>query len=220
MPAETTLKSNAPSKYLSEVARKVLHMCSFLIVLFIYFTDKITACLVIGVLLLLLFIGNTLILSSRFKILNDIKVKYFSFLLRDNEKDGYISSNWFLLGCFLCVFLFPKYAAMSAITVLIFGDAFAALIGMKFGKHKFKNGKSLEGTLGFTAVSFLCVAAFMIFPETGNRFIAAAAASVPIAAIAELYSKQIKIDDNLTIPLTFGFSMAVFLFIFEKAALF
>jgi len=28
--------------------------------------------------------------------------------------------------------------------------------------------------------------------------------SIPIVAVAELYSKQIKIDDNLIIPLVFG----------------
>lgn len=216
MPAETV----SQKKYRNEVARKFLHMCSFLIVLFIYFTGKMTACIVIGALLALLFIGNTLILSSRFKIINEIKVKYFSFLLREDEKYGYISSNWFLLGCFLSVLLFPKYIAMLGITVLIFGDAFAALVGMKFGKHKFKNGKSLEGTLGFMAVSFLFLAAFAVVLRLDLPFIAASAISIPIVAVAEIYSKQLKIDDNLTIPLVFGFSMIFFLFVFEKAALF
>ena len=139
-------------KYRHEVARKLLHMCSFLIVIFIYLTEKTMACIVIGMILVILFIGNTILLSSRFRFLNELKVKYFSFLLRDDEKYGYISSNWFLLGCFLSVLLFQKEIAMLAITVLIFGDAFAALIGMKFGKHKFKNGKSWEGTLGFIGV--------------------------------------------------------------------
>ncbi len=216
MPAETV----SSPKYRNEMARKFLHMCSFLIVLFIYFVDKTTACVVIGVLLGLLFIGNTLILSSRFRIVNEIKVKYFSFLLRDDEKYGYISSNWFLLGCFLSVLLFPKYVAMLGITVLIFGDAFAALVGMKFGKHKFKNGKSLEGTLGFIAVSFLFLAVFAVVLDLDHRFIAASAVTIPLVAVAEIYSKQLKIDDNLTIPLVFGFLMLFFMFVFERTALF
>lgn len=216
MPAET----DPQRKYRNEIARKVLHMCSFLIVIFIYFVDKTTACIVIGVLLALLFTGNTLILSSRFKIINEMKVKYFSFLLRDDEKYGYISSNWFLLGCFLSVLLFPKYVAMLGITVLIFGDAFAALIGMKFGKHKFKNGKSLEGTLGFIVVSYLFLAAFAIVLNSDLQFIVASAVSIPFVAVAEIYSKQLKIDDNLTIPLVFGFLMLFFMFVFEKMNLF
>lgn len=207
---------NSQNKYRNEIARKILHMCSFLIVIFIYFVDKKTACIVIGALLALLFIGNTLILSSKFRVINEIKVKYFSFLLRDDEKYGYISSNWFLLGCFLSVLLFPKFVAMLAITVLIFGDAFAALVGMKFGKHKFKNGKSVEGTLGFIGASLLFLAGFYFVLDLDSAFIIAAVISIPIVAVAEVYSKQIKIDDNLVIPLVFGILMTILIYLFEN----
>jgi len=194
-------------KYRHEIARKLLHMCSFLIVIFIYLTEKTTACIVIGALFVLLFIGNTILLSSGFRFLNEFKVKYFSFLLRDDEKYGYISSNWFLLGCFLSVLLFSKEIAMLAITVLIFGDAFAALVGMKFGKHKFKNGKSWEGTLGFIGVSYLLLAGFYLFLNLTLSFAVAALIVIPITAVSEVYSKQLKIDDNLLIPLIFGVLM-------------
>jgi hypothetical protein len=82
-------------KYRHEIARKLLHMCSFLIVIFIYFTDKKSACIAIGAALLILFIGNTILLSSKLSFLNEIKIKYFSFLLRDDEKYGYISQIGF-----------------------------------------------------------------------------------------------------------------------------
>ena len=199
-------------KYRHEIARKLLHMCSFLIVIFIYSADKNTACVVIGALFLILFIGNTILLSSGFRFLNEFKVKYFSFLLRDDEKYGYISSNWFLLGCFLSVFLFQKEIAMLAITILIFGDAFAALIGMKFGKHKFKNGKSWEGTLGFIGVSYLLLAGFYFALSLTLLFVAAALIAIPITAVSEVYSKQLKIDDNLLIPLIFGLLMTGLLY--------
>lgn len=204
-------------KYRNEIARKFLHMCSFVLVLFFYFADRKTACIVIGILLLLLFSANTLLLSSRFRVINDIKIKYFSFLLRDDEKYGYISSNWFLLGCFLSVLLFPKEVAMLGITVLIFGDAFAALIGMRFGKHKFKNGKSLEGTLGFTAVSLLFLAGFALVLDFSRAFTWAAAVAVPIVAVAEIYSKELKMDDNLLIPLVFGAVTILLTIVFENS---
>ncbi|WNY24106.1 Phytol kinase [Methanimicrococcus hongohii] len=213
--------ADSQNKFRNEIARKILHMCSFLIVIFIYFVDKKTACIVIGALLVLLFAANTLLLSSRFQIINDFKVKYFSFLLRDDEKHGYISSNWFLLGCFLSVLLFPKYVAMLGITVLIFGDAFAAIIGVRFGKHKFKNGKSLEGTLGFIVVSYLFLTAFMLLlPDAGISFAVASFIAIPIVAVAEIYSKQIKIDDNLVIPIVFGVLTVVLMKIFEMSGLF
>ena len=199
-------------KYRHEIARKLLHMCSFLIVIFIYLTDKKTACIVIGTILVILFIGNTILLSSGLRFLNEFKVKYFSFLLRDNEKYGYISSNWFLLGCFLSVLLFSKEIAMLSITVLIFGDAFAALIGMKFGKHKFKNGKSWEGTLGFIGASYLLLAGFYFAIDLTLSFVVAALVVIPITAVSEVYSKQLKIDDNLLIPLIFGVLMTGLLY--------
>ncbi|MCL2862641.1 MAG: SEC59/DGK1/VTE5 family protein [Methanimicrococcus sp.] len=213
-------KAASGKKYRNEVSRKILHMLAFLIVVFIYFTDRTAACLVIGIALILLFACNSLLLYSKLKFLNDIKVKYFSFILRDNEKYGYISSNWFLLGCFLSVLLFPKYVAMLGITILIFGDAFAALIGMRFGKHKFKNGKSVEGTLAFIGVSYLFLAGFAVVLKLDAPFILAAIASIPVTAVSEIYSKQIRVDDNLLIPIVFGVLMVAMLFIFETFGVF
>jgi dolichol kinase len=204
------------NKFRHEIVRKMVHMCTFSIVIFIYFVEQKTAAIVLGTLLLLLFIGNTILLSSRFRILNDLNIKYFSFLLRDDEKYGYLSSNWFLLGCFLSVLLFPKYVAMLAITVLIFGDAFAALIGIRFGKHKFKNGKSLEGTLGFIFVSWLFLAIFvLLLRDIETSFIVASFIAIPIVAVVEIYSKQIKIDDNLLIPFVFGVLVIILMNVFK-----
>jgi len=210
-------KTVSDKKYRNEIARKIIHMSSFLIVIFIYFADKMTACLATGIFFLLVFIGNSALLYSKFRFLNDIKVKYLSFLLRDNEKYGYVSSNWFLLGCFLSVLLFQKYIAMLGITVLIFGDAFAALIGIRFGKHRFKNGKSVEGMLAFIGVSYLFLAGFAVALKPDIFFIIAALVSIPVVAIFEIYSKQLKMDDNLLIPILFGILMLFLLFVFETA---
>ena len=210
--AQNTQDEKAKSdKYRNEVSRKLLHMCSFLIVIFIHFVAKQTAVVVLFVLFLVVFIGNYLILNI--SSLNNIKIKYFSFLLRDSEKTGYISSNWFLLGCALSVLLFSKHIAMLGISILIFADAFAALVGMKFGKHKFKNGKSYEGSAAFIIISCLFAAGFYVVLDSGAAFTIAALLSVPLVAIIEIYSKQIKIDDNLTIPISFGVFMTVFIFL-------
>jgi len=214
-PSSRNEKAVSDKKYRNEIARKIIHMSSFFIVVFIYFADKLTACLMTGLFFLLVFIVNSILLYSKFRFLNDIKVKYFSFLLRDNEKYGYISSNWFLLGCFLSVLLFQKYIAMLGITVLIFGDAFAAIIGVRFGKHRFKNGKSVEGTLAFIGVSYLFLAGFAAVLKPDIFFIIAALVSIPIVAVSEIYSKQLKMDDNLLIPILFGVLMFLLLFFFK-----
>ncbi|WNY25624.1 diacylglycerol/polyprenol kinase family protein [Methanolapillus millepedarum] len=200
--------------YRQEVKRKLLHMTSFVFVIFIYLTNKETACLVIGFLFIALVIAEQL--CRIFPALNDIKIKYFSPVLRENEKSGNVSSVWFLLGCFLSVLLFSKEVAMLGITILIFGDAFAALIGKRFGKHKFKNGKSLEGTLGFIGVSLLFLIAYAFILDLSRIFIILSVISIVAAAIVEIYTKQLKADDNLTIPLTFGISMWILTWIFTN----
>ncbi|WP_338100354.1 diacylglycerol/polyprenol kinase family protein [Methanolapillus africanus] len=202
--------------YRQEVKRKLLHMTSFVFVIFIYLTTKQTACLVIGFLFVALVAAEQL--CRMFPALNNIKIRFFSSVLRENEKSGNVSSVWFLLGCFLSVLLFSKEVAMIGITILIFGDAFAALIGKRFGKHKFKNGKSLEGTLGFIGVSIIFLIAYFFILDLTMSFTLMAAVSIIAASIVEIYTKQLKLDDNLTIPLTFGFSMWILTWIFGIAA--
>ena len=80
----------------------------------------------------------------------------------------------------------------------------AALIGRKFGKHKFL-AKSFEGTLAFFISSCIVV---IFTPKVGYfqeeiiiGFIAAF-----IGAITENISFGF-VDDNLSIPLIVGFSM-------------
>lgn len=54
-----------------------------------------------------------------------------------------------------------KHLVLAAILSWGIGDAFAALIGTKFGKHKIYKNKSLEGTLASFATS--CVVVFIVF---------------------------------------------------------
>jgi dolichol kinase len=89
--------------------------------------------------------------------------------------------------------LFPKFIALTAITVLTFGDAASTIIGLKFGKIKFK-GKTIEGFIAGTIISFIPV--YLIL---GNPFLALIASF--IGMLAELI---LPIDDSLTIPLSVG----------------
>ena len=79
------------------------------------------------------------------------------------------------------------------------GDIAAALIGRKFGRHKFL-AKSLEGTLAFFVVGCLVI---LVSPKIQNLpaeyFIGFIA--VAIGAIAENVSYGWA-DDNLTIPIS------------------
>jgi len=87
----------------------------------------------------------------------------------------------------------PEIIAL-ALVPLVFGDGFATIIGVKYGKHKIVKGKSLEGTLAGFIASALVLSLFL-FPA-GFKILAVAGG----AMLVEL----LPIDDNLTIPITSG----------------
>lgn len=55
-----------------------------------------------------------------------------------------------------------KLLALAVIYAWGYGDAFAALIGTKFGKHKIYKKKSLEGTLAMLTTSFITLIVILI----------------------------------------------------------
>ena len=124
-------------------------------------------------------------------------------------------SDWVISGgppvwgaAFLVTLLFPTQAAATALAVMLIADTCAALIGRKFGKHKI-NGKSIEGCIAFFlggAAAFTVIAFF--YPAPTVTAIICAACGIFLAMLAELFEKQIHIDDNFSIPLTVGLSLA------------
>ena len=84
------------------------------------------------------------------------------------------------------------------------GDAAAALIGRKYGKHKTVNGKSWEGFFAFIIVGYAALAIVLFIPGLLREFYLWGLAGVVLAAAAELFQKQLKVDDNFSIPLCVG----------------
>ncbi len=106
-----------------------------------------------------------------------------------------------------------KYLTLASIFAWGIGDALAALIGKRFGRHKltgrFLSGmKSLEGTLAMFAASFVSVMTLLVI--RGGLHIAAvmliSLVTAAVSSVCELYTKDGM--DTITCPLT---SMAVML---------
>lgn|SRR5947209_232851 len=88
----------------------------------------------------------------------------------------------------------PAYAA--AILTLAFGDALAALVGRRFGRHPYAVGrarKSLEGSAAFLAVALVTCA---VFPRAES--VAAVAAFALATTLAEAFAGDG--FDNAAIP--------------------
>lgn len=197
---------NGTIQYKDELFRKLIHLTSLSIPIVYYFITAETAALILGILA-----GVALVIDLGRYIhpeIGKIFYKYFGFLLREHELDhkkkNLNGATYVLISALISVLIFPKVIFISAFSILIISDSLAALIGRKFGKHKFLS-KSLEGTLTFFVSACIVI---LFTPKVGGFFdeylIGFIAAFV--GAIVENISFKL-VDDNLSIPLSVGFSM-------------
>ncbi len=124
----------------------------------------------------------------------------YGYTLKDEERSGPVGSGLFFFSSGLTVLFFNKEVAVAALFFLAVGDAAAAILGTKWGVPRVK-GKSLEGFAACLAVCFVLGIAFL----PAHVALRGAAA----AALAELLSTLIFIDDNLAMPLLAGLAMSL-----------
>jgi len=197
----------------SELLRKSIHFCSLSIPIIYYFITKEAALSI----LIPLTLFTVIIDFSRFffKPLNAIIQKVFGFLMREHEidsrKKNLNGASYVFIAATITIWIFPKIIFITAFTMLIICDIAAALIGRRYGKHKFL-AKSLEGTLAFFIFSIFVV--FLTPKAEGlwfEYFIGIIGGFV--GAIFENISYGWA-DDNLTIPISIGLTMwALYYFI-------
>lgn len=206
MHQQTNQADSATIKYRDEVVRKLIHLCSLGIPIVYYFISKEDAILILGILTF----AALVIDLSRYFSGSFAKIFYsiFGFLLRkhelDHSKRNLNGATYVFISALLCVIIFPKVFFITAFSVLIISDSVAALIGRKFGKNKFLF-KSLEGTFAFF-ISASIVILFTPKIEANLTEYLIGIFAVAVGAIVENISFGYA-DDNLSIPLSIGFTM-------------
>ena len=203
-----TTIDNGTINYRDELVRKLIHLCSLSIPIIYYFITRNDAIIILSILTALALISDL----SRYYLKSAGKIFYniFGFLLRKHEVDykkkNLNGATYVFISALLCVIIFPKVIFITAFSILIISDSLAALIGRKFGKHKFLS-KSLEGTLTFfVSASIVVLFTPKIEGSIGEYVIGIVAAF--IGAIVENISFGLA-DDNLSIPLSIGLIMWV-----------
>lgn len=197
---------NGTINYRDELVRKLIHLCSLSIPIIYYFIPRSSAIIILAV-----FTVFAVILDLGryfFPGIGKIFYKIFGFLLRkhevDSKKKNLNGATYVFISALICAIIFPKLFFITAFCILIISDSSAALVGRKFGRHKFL-AKSLEGTLAF----FISASIVVIFTpkveytaaEYYIGFIAAA-----VGAIVENVSFGFA-DDNLSIPISVSLTM-------------
>jgi len=122
-------------------------------------------------------------------------------MIRPHEKAGDFSGATYILTTVcLAVALFDRPVAIACLAFIIVGDTFAALIGRRWGRHRFGH-KSWEGSLA--CLASLLVVAWL----TPDLPLTIGILGAIVATVVE--ALPWKIDDNVTVPLISGLVMTL-----------
>ena len=179
-----------------ELTRKVVHIGSGNVILLAWWFD-ISRTVIVGAAIIAAAIAITSYLVPILPSIESVGRKSFGTLF-------YAISMGILAACFWLDT--PQYAVIG-ILVMAWGDGLAAIIGKRFGKHKYQIGeitKSWEGSLAMAAAALIVSGAILLAVE-GNTWQTWTITIVValVATICEAFSK-LGID-NLTVPLACGF---------------
>ena len=184
----------------NELFRKILHcilLGSLFMFTFAYGEWWISA---LAAVIFEIIVYPLLIVLERFKNFSEITTE---------RKKGELKSSLLLVFTMYAVvvticwgWLGDKYLALAAIYAWGFGDAAAALVGKKFGKHKIKwkitdGKKSMEGSLSMFVVSFISV--MIILSYRGGLSVVAIIVTSFVTAVVSTLAELCSKDGNDTV---------------------
>jgi len=181
-----------------ELQRKILHILIGIIGILLIAYNSIT----LFQIFMILFLG--IILSL---ICLKFEIPVISYFLKNFERKEDLETLpgraviFAVAGSLLTLKLFPREIALAAITILIFADPISHVIGKAFGRAKspIDNKKNIEGPIAGALISSLFATFFVPFYLA---FSAALVAMIFESIIIKI--QDVKLDDNLIIPLAAG----------------
>jgi len=208
----------------SETLRKLLHLAGLLIPISYFIFGKNTTLLFLSIALVIFLVAEPyrisrdttkkiiqgirpLLKEETFRIVSkgieeiDRKIREIT---RKEEEICIAAHVYFSIASLLVILFSPKMIAMGVISAATVGDALAAIVGIRWGFHRFKNGKSLEGSVAFFLSSFFVLLLFLNLPY--------AIIGAVVGTISELYN--FPPNDNFSNQLVMAFfvNLASYLF--------
>jgi acyl phosphate:glycerol-3-phosphate acyltransferase len=130
-------------------------------------------------------------------------------LFKRKEIKRFSSMTSFIVAAFLIFLVFHGIIPFLGLAYITIGDIFSKIIGIKFGRHRLLRDRTLEGSLGFLAGSFM--AGWVIHTLLPVPLYATLAGPV-FASAVELFSMDL--DDNFSVGIvTCGFLFALHTFL-------
>ncbi len=213
-----------------EMKRKLLHLSGLLVPLLYVIVGKEWSIVVISIALIVFFMIEPLrvysleskkivermrpyVTEEMYRFLNDRidkLTKSIKEIEREEERLCIGAHIYFAIASLIVIILFPKWIVIGAIAVATLGDALAAVVGKKYGKHRFRNGKSWEGSTAFFITSFivLFLALFSHYPIV--YVILAAVIGSIVGALVELYN--VPPNDNFSNQIFISLALYVLTF--------
>ena len=189
------------------LARKVWHMATGLLGLFVYYNSSLTTSDIANI----LFVFSLLaffVEFARFKnpALNNIIMGLMKPIMRESEKTSVSGMPFYALGVSITLTLFSEKIAILSILFLIFADPIASVFGILFGKDKILPNKSLQGSLAAFTVCYVITLVYgMRFSNPNINLLCFSLLAGVIGSFSELCSRYI--DDNLSIPVISGLGL-------------
>lgn len=123
-------------------------------------------------------------------------------IMRSHEQGRFqlTGATYMVFAALICCVIFPKLITVTALCIMLICDTAASLVGRLFSKNKLF-GKSLEGLFAFISTGLFVILCLSWVNTSFPRFNAGMVAVI-IAALVELISAKIRLDDNLSVTLT------------------
>lgn len=188
--------------FTGELARKATHLGALVIPGGYYFlqldkADMLAIMIPVALLMVLIDISRL----RNWTIYRSTVSRLMAPMIRNHEHAGDFSgATYILLSVCLTVALYSKPIAIAALAFIIVGDVLAALIGRKFGRHRFGR-KSVEGSL---ACLLGTIVVALIAPEIA---VPVGVFGAVVATVTEAASSRI--DDNISVPIISGLAMTL-----------
>ena len=190
-----------------EVIRKGIHLASLTIpIAYSFFTQQTMLLILLPFTAIALFLdyGRHYAAWVR-RLVNSM----FASILREHETDSkkklLSGGSYVLISACLCIIVFPKVIAITAFAILIVSDAISALLGRRFGKHRFLD-KSVEGSTAFFLSALIVVSVSPKVSALGAEFVIGAIGAF-VGTLIEAASVRLKVDDNFSVPCSIGIVM-------------